>query len=126
MEPTGPGNFTLAFEITLVSNNDDWEIVLVLYTKNLLLELLNFFEALPRRDRVHEQESFAGAHVLFTHRRVFFLSGRVQYVEKCDLIIDHTLLAVRICSHVSAYVSFVLLLLLFLLLLPWLLSLWGD
>jgi hypothetical protein len=33
---------------------------------------------------------------LFPHRAVFFLTGRIQDVEQCDLVIDETLFTVRI------------------------------
>lgn len=37
-------NRSLAFEIALVANNNDREIILVLDTQNLLLERHDFFE----------------------------------------------------------------------------------
>lgn len=56
----------------------------------------DFFEGLARCDGVDQEETLAGAHVLFSHSRVFFLAGCIQDVQQGDLIVDDTLLAVGI------------------------------
>lgn len=91
------GDRTLLLQITLVGNDDDGEVILVLDAQDLLLEGHDFFEGLARRNGVDEQESLAGSHVLFSHSRVFLLAGRIQDIQQSDFIIDHTLLAVGIC-----------------------------
>ena len=60
-------NFSLSVQITLVSNDDHGEVVLVLDAQYLLLEGLDFFEGLLRGDGVDEEETLASAHVLFSH-----------------------------------------------------------
>jgi hypothetical protein len=87
-------HFSLAIQIALVSDDDHGEVVLVLDAQYLLLESLDLFKGLLRGDGVDEQETFAGAHVLFSHGRVFFLSCRVEHVEKGDLVVNDALLAV--------------------------------
>ena len=61
-------NLALVLKIALVGNEDDGEEVLVLDTENLLVKGRDFLKGVARCDRVDEQETFAGAHVLFTHR----------------------------------------------------------
>lgn len=68
------GNHTLLFQITLVGDDDDGEVVLVLDAQDLLLEGHDFFEGLARRYGVDKQETLAGSHVLFAHCRVFLLT----------------------------------------------------
>ena len=58
----------LVFEITLVGDHDDRESVLIFDTKDLLVESADFLERVSRGNGVHEQETFARAHVLFPHR----------------------------------------------------------
>jgi hypothetical protein len=57
----------LVLEITLVGDDEDGEVILVLDTKDLLMELGDFLEGVARGDGVDEEEAFAGAHVLLTH-----------------------------------------------------------
>jgi len=71
------GDLALVIQIALVPDNDHGEVVLVLYSQNLLLKGCDLIKALPRRDRVHKQETLAGAHVLLAHCRVFFLASRI-------------------------------------------------
>lgn len=89
-------HFTLPLEITLVSYDNHWEVVLVLHAQDLLLECGDFLETLSACDGVDQQKSFAGAHVLLSHGRVLFLAGGIEDIEKCDLIVDNALLAVRV------------------------------
>jgi len=91
-------NLTLIFEIALVGNNNDGEGVNVLDSEDLLVESADFLERVAGCDGVDEQEPFACAHVLLTHRSVFFLPSGIQYVQQCDLLIDHALLAVRVLN----------------------------
>lgn len=86
----------LAVKIALVAHDDHGEVVLVLYSEDLLLECHNLLEALSVGYRVDEQEALAGPHVLLAHRRVFLLASCVEHVEQGDLIIDDTLLAIRV------------------------------
>lgn len=90
-------NSPIHIKIALVSYHDHREVVLVFYSKNLLLESHDFDEARTARNRVNEQESFPGAHVLLAHGGVLLLSGSIQNVEERDFVIDDTLLAIRVC-----------------------------
>lgn len=87
-------NFSLSVQIALVSDDNHGEVVLVLNAQYLLLECLDLFEGLLRGDGIDEQEALASAHVLLSHCRVLFLTGCVEHIEKCDLIVDDALLAV--------------------------------
>jgi hypothetical protein len=88
----------LAIEIALVAHDDHGEVVLVLYSQDLLLESHNLLEALPVGYRVNEQEALSCAHVLFAHGRVLLLSRCIEHIEQSDLVVDDTLLAVRVWS----------------------------
>lgn len=85
-------------QVELVANNNHGERILVLDAQDLLLERPDFLEALARGNGVDKQEALASAHVLFPHRRVFFLAGRVQHVKERYFIVDNALLAIRICE----------------------------
>jgi hypothetical protein len=82
------------FQIALVTNHDDWEVILVLHTEDLLLERENFLKALSACYAVDEEKAFACTHVLFAHGAVFFLACCVEDVKKSDFIVDEALLAV--------------------------------
>lgn len=73
-------NLSLALQIALVAYNNDGEIIFILDPQNLLLERHDLLKTLPAGDAVHEQEALAGPHVLFAHRRVFFLAGCIEDV----------------------------------------------
>jgi len=47
-------NLSLALQITLVTNHDNGEIILVLHPQNLLLERHDFLETLSARDAVDQ------------------------------------------------------------------------
>lgn len=47
MSSTLSRNLALALQIALVSDDDHWEVVLVLNSQDLLLESGDFLEALP-------------------------------------------------------------------------------
>jgi hypothetical protein len=93
-----PRDFPLALQVALVAHNNHGEIVLVLDSQNLLLEGCDFLEALPGCDGVDQQETLSGSHVLLSHRRIFLLASGIEDVEKCDFIVNDTLLAVRVCA----------------------------
>lgn len=93
------GDHTLLLQITLVGDDNDGEVILVLDAQDLLLEGHDFFEGLARCNGVDEQESLAGSHVLFSHSRVFLLACCIEDIQQSDFIIDHTLLAVGICRR---------------------------
>lgn len=95
-EPTLSCDLALALQIALVANDNHGEVVLVLHTQDLLLECRDLLEALSAGDGVDQKETLASAHVLLTHGRVLLLTGSIENVEKGDLIIDNTLLTVRI------------------------------
>lgn len=57
----------LVVQIALVCDNNDWEILLVLYTKNLLVEDGDLIERVSRSNAVDQEEALASAHVLFSH-----------------------------------------------------------
>jgi hypothetical protein len=90
------GDLALALQIALVSDDDHGEVVLILHAQDLLLEGGDFLEALSGCDGVDQQEALARAHVLLSHRRVFLLAGCVENIEKGDLIVNDTLLAVGV------------------------------
>lgn len=90
------GNLSLALQIALVSDNDDWKIVLVLDSQDLLLEGHDLLERLSAGDAVDQKETLAGAHVLLAHSRVLLLSGGIKDIEKGDLLVNDALLAVGI------------------------------
>lgn len=89
-------NLSLILQIALVSHDDDRERILVLHTKNLLMESTNFLERIAGGDRVNQEEAFASAHVLLPHSSIFLLTSGVEDVEQCDFFIDDALLAVRV------------------------------
>lgn len=89
-------NLSLILKIALVSYDDNRERILVLHTKNLLMESANFLERVAGGDRVNEEEAFTSAHVLLAHGSVFLLTSGVEDVEQCDLFINDALLAVRV------------------------------
>lgn len=91
-------NLALVFKVALVGDDDDRERILILDTENLLMEGANFLEGIARGDGIYQKEALARSHVLFAHCPVFFLSGGVQNVEKCDLVINNTLFTVRILN----------------------------
>jgi len=86
----------LELKVTLVGDNDDRERILVLYSQDLLVEGADFLERIAGGDRVDEKEALAGSHVLLPHSTIFFLSSRIQHVEKGNLLINDALLSVRI------------------------------
>jgi len=88
--------FALAFQIALVSDNDDREVVLVLDSQYLLLKRPDLLERLSRGDAVDEEETFTSTHVLFSHGRVLFLTGGIENIEEGNFFIDNTLLAVGV------------------------------
>ena len=92
-------HLALAFQIALVSDDDDGKVVLVLDPEYLLLECADFLKRLSRGDAVDEQKAFASAHVLFSHRRVLLLAGGVEDIEEGDFFVNDTLLAVGICEE---------------------------
>ena len=69
-ELTFCADLSLALEIALVADDDYREVVLVLDAQDLLVEGGDFLERVAGGDGVHEQEAFAGSHVLFSHRTV--------------------------------------------------------
>lgn len=87
----------LAVKIALVSDNNHREVVLILHSQDLLLESHDLLKALSIGDGVDKQEAFASPHVLLPHGRVLLLASCVQNIEERYLIVDNTLLAVRIC-----------------------------
>lgn len=89
-------DFTLSLEIALVAHENHGAVVLVLYAENLLLEGVDFVEALTRGDGVNEQEAFASAHVLLTHGHVLFLAGGIEDIEEGVFFVNLALLAIRI------------------------------
>jgi len=89
-------DLSLVLEIAFVSDDNHWKGVLVLYAKNLLVESRDFFKGVARGDRVNQKETLSRAHVLFPHGAVFFLSCSIEDVEKRYLVVDDTLLAVRV------------------------------
>lgn len=61
---------TFILEVALIRDDDDRERILVFYPKNLLVEDTDFLKRVAGRNRVDEQESLSGPHVLFSHSTV--------------------------------------------------------
>lgn len=99
LQRTSSADLPLALQIALVAHDDHGEIVLVLDPQDLLLECCNFLETLPGCNRVNEQESLAGPHILLPHRGVFFLAGGIENVEQGNLIVNNALLSVGVCDN---------------------------
>ena len=64
---TAHSDLTLILEITFIGNQDDWEMILVLYSQDLPVKRGYFIKRLPGANRVDEQKSLARAHVLLPH-----------------------------------------------------------
>lgn len=92
---------SILLQIALVTHNDDGEVVLVLDPQNLLLEGHDLLKRLARGDGIDEKETLARPHVLFSHCRVFLLSGCIQNIQQGDLIVNDALLAVGVCQRKS-------------------------
>ena len=60
-------NLSLVFQVTLVGDDDDGERILILHSQNLLVEGADFLKRIARCNRVHKEETLAGAHVLLPH-----------------------------------------------------------
>ena len=94
--PTFCAHLSFTLQVALVAHYDDREVVLVLDPQYLLLECHDLLVALAGRDAVHQQEPFTCSHVLLAHRRILFLTGRVEDIEERDFIVNHALLAVGV------------------------------
>ena len=95
----------LAFQVAFVAAHNDGKVVLVLDPQYLLLKHPHLFKRLSGCDAVNKQEPLTGAHVLFPHRRVFFLTGGIEDIEESDFFVNDTLLAVGVCTEVSEGIS---------------------
>jgi len=123
MDFTVHSNLPFIFQVTFVGRNDDRESVLVLDSKDLLVERGDFFEGVPGGDRIDQEEALSGAHVLLPHgaawlssvspcqsmrsvdKPVFFLSCRIQDVQQGHLIVNDTLLAIRIFDCLTGLIK---------------------
>lgn len=81
------------------------------------MESANFLERVAGGDRVYEEKTFTGAHVLLAHSSagsewqgppeskyhtpIFFLASRIKDVKQCDLIVDDALFSVRVYDRYS-------------------------
>ena len=63
-------NLAFILEIALVCNDDDRELIHILYSENLLIEGADFLERVAGSNGVNEQEALARAHVLLTHSTI--------------------------------------------------------
>jgi hypothetical protein len=70
-------NLSLAFQITLVTHDDDGEIILIFDSQNLLLESQDFLKTLSTGYAVYQQKPFTSSHVLLSHCTIFFLSSGI-------------------------------------------------
>eukprot|EP00732_Lithocolla_globosa_P005650 Lithocolla_globosa_v1_NODE_5978_length_1154_cov_2016.246588.p3 type:complete len:117 gc:universal NODE_5978_length_1154_cov_2016.246588:539-189(-) len=68
-------------QVTFISNQYHREFVLIFNSENLLLESVNFIKTGFGCNGIHQQKPFTCSHILFTHSRVFLLSGSVQNVQ---------------------------------------------
>ena len=71
-------DLSLILEITFVRHDDNWEMILVLDTEDLLVERAYLLEGATRRDGIDEQETFSSTHVLFAHRTIHPHIRRMQ------------------------------------------------
>jgi hypothetical protein len=92
------GDLAVVFQITLVTHNDDGEVVLVLNTENLLVEGGDLVKAVPGGDGVDAEETLSGPHVLLSHGGVLLLSGGVEHIQQGDLLVNDTLLPVAVLN----------------------------
>lgn len=109
-------NLSIVLKIGLVGDDNDRERVLVFDTENLLVEGGDFLKRASGRNRVNKQEALSGTHVLFPHRAVvfqsrrprqitrlnepiFFLTCSIKNIQKCDLVVNDALFAIRICGE---------------------------
>jgi len=60
-------NLSFVLQVTLVGHNNNRERVLVLYSEDLLVEGADLFEGVAGCNGVHEEESLASSHILFSH-----------------------------------------------------------
>lgn len=60
-------NLSFIFQVTLVSDDDNREGILVLDSEDLLVECADFLKRITRCDRIDEEEAFTRAHVLLPH-----------------------------------------------------------
>jgi len=69
------------------------------------VEGADFLERTAGGDGIDEEEALAGAHILLPHRAIFLLTSRVENIEQCDLVVNHTLLSVGIldCGVILVY-----------------------
>jgi hypothetical protein len=61
-------DLSFIFQIALVGDNNDRESILILDSKNLLVEGRDFLKRVAGSDGIHQKEAFSGAHVLLPHR----------------------------------------------------------
>jgi len=67
----------LILQVALVSDDDDGEEVLILYSQDLLVEGADFLEGVAGCDGVHEKEALARAHVLLSHGAILLLTSSI-------------------------------------------------
>jgi len=98
-------NLAFVLQITFISNDDHREGVSVLHAENLLVEGADLLEGVSRSDGIDEKEALARAHVLLTHGTVFLLASGIQDVEEGNLLVNDTLLAVRVFDSGIVFVN---------------------
>jgi len=89
-------NLAFVLQIRLIGDDDNREGVLILHTEDLLVEDADFLKRVSGSNGVDEKEALASPHVLLPHSAIFLLTGRVEDIEEGDLVVDDTLLTVRI------------------------------
>jgi hypothetical protein len=114
----------LKLQIRLVPDDDDGDVFLVLDAENLFVKLLHLCKGVSRGDGVDEQEALAVSHVVLAKGALMMKRGEqkgwrcswegspvlvlaccVEYIETDDLVVDQTLLSVRVYVNSSQSIS---------------------
>ena len=89
-------HLTLPVHVGLVADDQHWELVPVLHSQHLLVELVHLLEGLPLCQGEDEEEALPGPHVLLPHGAELLLAGRVEDVQPRHVVVDHALLRVGV------------------------------
>jgi len=92
------GNDALVLEIALVANKDRGEVLLVLYTDNLITDVLQIRESGLGDDAVDEDEALAVLHVEVTHSGELLSAGSIENLEEVLDAVDLNVLSVTVLN----------------------------
>ena len=85
--------------VGLVADDQHWELVPVLHSQHLLVELVHLLEGLPLREGEDQEESLPRPHVLLAHGTELLLPGSVEDIQPGDVVVDHALLGVGVLDR---------------------------